>query len=244
MSPPSPWYAWCLLSWPALPREGQPPGPPSGAALAQPQCHCLLFQASMSSLPSPYPTNVVNCGRTGTRAFSGREDPKTSNNSIPTTLAKTRLFCLMGEGWGNGAFSRGSRLPWSMSPNPEFQPARQTAHRQGFSMPEERGGWELFPLSQVRKSGTGDRPSSFLSLSLSLSNACPTAMPSPATYRVSAAVGPQPTVGQALCARSSSQESWTEPRSHSPALQRSSPTLPMKALPVPPQVWSGLEKLP
>lgn len=105
MSPPSPWYAWCLLSWPALPREGQPPGPPSGAALAQPQCHCLLFQASMSSLPSPYPTNVVNCGRTGTRAFSGREDPKTSNNSIPTTLAKTRLFCLMGEGWGNGAFS-------------------------------------------------------------------------------------------------------------------------------------------
>lgn len=171
MSPPSPWYAWCLLSWPALPREGQPPGPPSGAALAQPQCHCLLFQASMSSLPSPYPTTVVNCGRTGTRAFSGREDPKTSNNSIPTTLAKTRLFCLMGEGWGNGAFSRGSRLPWSMSPNPEFQPARQTAHRQGFSMPEERGGWELFPLSQVRKSGTGDRPSSFLSLSL-----CPSQM--------------------------------------------------------------------
>lgn len=40
-------------------------------------------------------------------------------------------------------------------------------------MPEERGGWELFPLSQVRKSGTGDRPSSFLSLSLSLSNAEP-----------------------------------------------------------------------
>lgn len=87
MSPQSPWYTWCLLSWPPLPREGQPPGFPSGVALAQLQRHGLLLQASMSSLPSPYPTNAVNCGRTGTRATPGREGHKTSNNSVPTTLA-------------------------------------------------------------------------------------------------------------------------------------------------------------
>lgn len=124
-------------------------------------------------LALPYPTNAVNCGRTSTRAFPGREGRKTSNNSIPTTLA---LFwqrpdysaCWEREGWGNGALSRGSSLPWSMSPHREFQSAQQTAHRQGFSMAEERDGWELFPLSQVRKSGAGDGPSSFLSLSVPL----------------------------------------------------------------------------
>lgn len=59
MSPQSPWYARCLLSWSPLPREGRPPGSPSGMALAQPQRHCLLLQASMSSLPSPTPPMLL-----------------------------------------------------------------------------------------------------------------------------------------------------------------------------------------
>lgn len=81
-------------------------------------------------------------------------------------MAKTRLFCLLGEGWGNGALSRGSSLPWSMSPHREFQSAQPT----GRDFPWQRKGMAESCFLSVKLGRVGlEMDQVHFSLSLSLS---------------------------------------------------------------------------
>lgn len=183
-----------------------------GSVCARTQCP-LWPQASLSSLlcsaqlawgttseshshrPPPVPTDAVKEKAPGLRPGPGGAGRAAGPQPIPnhsgSVLAETRPFHPVGEAEVMGPSAGAPACSGARAMAQELQPCSADGPQAGIFHSRGRGWAGNYSLTvKLWNSGTGDVPSSFLSLS----HAHPITLLHPATCCIYAAVGPQPAV--------------------------------------------------